>query len=97
MEVDAAHIRPIGEGHNGPDLVRNGLALSKTVHWMFDRGLLSVDSNYKILVARNLVPDPIKRLLNPSGELILPESDRERPGAGFLEYHRNVIFKEARS
>ena len=47
-EVDAAHIKPVGNDHHGSDSVRNGMALSKTIHWMFDRGLLSVDSNYKI-------------------------------------------------
>jgi putative restriction endonuclease len=35
-EVEAAHIRPVEA--NGPDTVQNGLALSGTVHWMFDRG-----------------------------------------------------------
>ena len=37
-EAQAAHIRPVKD--NGPDSVRNGLALSATVHWMFDRGLI---------------------------------------------------------
>ena len=38
-EVEAAHIRPVGGGHNGPDSIWNGIALSRTAHWMFDRGL----------------------------------------------------------
>lgn len=33
-EVDAAHIRPVGE--NGPDILSNGIALSGTAHGMFD-------------------------------------------------------------
>ncbi|MBX9460355.1 MAG: HNH endonuclease [Brevundimonas sp.] len=36
-EVQAAHIWPVE--HGGPDTVRNGLALSGTVHWLFDRHL----------------------------------------------------------
>jgi len=39
--------------HRGPDSVRNGIALSGTVHWMFDRGLLSIDDDYAMLVARD--------------------------------------------
>ena len=35
-EVEAAHIKPVEQ--NGPDIVSNGLALSGTAHWMFDRG-----------------------------------------------------------
>jgi putative restriction endonuclease len=96
-EVDAAHIKPVGDGHAGPDSVRNGLALSKTVHWMFDRGLLSVDADYRILTARSLVPEPIMRLIRPDGFLSLPEDGRLRPHHKFLEYHRNVIFKDAKN
>ena len=44
-EVQAAHIRPIA--HHGPDSIRNDPALSGTVHWMFDRGLLTVDDDYR--------------------------------------------------
>lgn len=96
-EVDAAHIKPVGDGHNGPDSVRNGLAISKTVHWMFDRGLISIDADFKILTARSLVPEPITRLLNPSGHLILPQEEKSHPHKVFLDYHRNRIFKEARN
>lgn len=96
-EVDAAHIRPVGDGHAGPDSIRNGLALSKTVHWMFDRGLLSIDNDYRILTARNLVPEPIKRLLRPDGYALVPEDKRAQPAPAFLDYHRNKIFKEAQT
>ena len=95
-EVEAAHIRPVGDGHAGPDSVWNGLALSRTVHWMFDRGILSVDSDHRILKAKGLVPDPVQRLLNPNGEILVPDAERERPHQAFLEYHRNRIFKDSR-
>lgn len=94
-EVDAAHIKPVGDHHRGPDSVRNGLAVSKTVHWMFDRGLISIDSDFKILKARTLVPEPISRLINPSGRLNLPQDEKLFPHAVFLDYHRNKIFKDA--
>jgi len=56
-EVQAAHIKPVAS--DGPDSVRNGLALSGTIHWMFDRGLLSVDDDFRILTARQRIPDTI--------------------------------------
>jgi putative restriction endonuclease len=59
-EVQAAHIRPVE--HRGPDSVRNGIALSGTVHWMFDRGLLSIDDNYSLLFAKDRLPDTAMRL-----------------------------------
>jgi putative restriction endonuclease len=91
-EVQAAHIRPVAA--SGPDSVRNGLALSGTVHWMFDRGLLSVDDDYSLLVAKGRVPDTIERLLNPSGKLNLPSMRQElRPHPQFLRFHRETVFK----
>lgn len=54
-DVQAAHIRPVSE--KGGDSVRNGLALSSTLHWMFDRGLVSVAEDARtILVSRNKFP-----------------------------------------
>ncbi|MBN9027600.1 MAG: HNH endonuclease, partial [Rhizobiales bacterium] len=54
-EAEAAHIRPVARG--GPDLVCNGIAFSRSVHWMFDAGLLSIADDYTILVASRLRPE----------------------------------------
>ena len=56
-EVQAAHIMPIF--HNGPDSIRNGLALSGTIHWMFDRGLISVNDDYSLLKVTHKIPEQI--------------------------------------
>ena len=87
-EIEAAHIRPVGGGHKGPDSVRNGLALSRTAHWMFDRGLLSVTDDFEILVADKLVPDSARQLLNRDHRIILPDDNLSQPHRRFLEYHR---------
>jgi putative restriction endonuclease len=91
-EVQAAHIRPVAS--SGPDSVRNGVALSGTAHWMFDRGLLSIDDDYSILIAKVGVPDAAARLINPDRKLRLPGSRPElRPHPQFLRYHRESVFK----
>jgi putative restriction endonuclease len=90
-EAQAAHIRPVAA--SGPDSVRNGLALCGTVHWMFDRGLLSLDDDYRILIARNLVPEPVLRLIDPEGILRVPARSEYRPHAQFLRYHRENVFR----
>lgn len=77
----------------GPDSVRNGLALSGTVHWMFDRGLISLDEDYAILMAGDRVPEPVHRLINPNLKLRLPVRPEFRPHPQFLEYHREHVFK----
>ena len=90
-EVQAAHIRPVE--HGGSDLVRNGLALSGTLHWMFDRGLISVAEDCSILVSRNKVPaDVVDRLLLPGGKLIPPPDPTDAPHPENLRWHRENIF-----
>jgi putative restriction endonuclease len=90
-EVQAAHIRPVAD--QGPDSVRNGVALCGTVHWMFDRGLISLSDDYKILKAKNGIPEAMDRMLSPKGEIMLPGRQDFYPHPHFLEYHREQIFK----
>jgi putative restriction endonuclease len=91
-EVEAAHIKPVAK--NGPDTIRNGLALSGTVHWMFDRGLISIGDDYKILVAKDRVPDDAIRLLNQNGMVNLPRDQTLYPNAHYLKFHRDIVFKK---
>ncbi len=77
----------------GPDSVRNGLALSGTVHWMFDRGLISISDDFKILVAKNHVPEDAVRLLNQSGMIHLPKDQTLHPNEHYLKFHRDLVFK----
>ena len=90
-EVQAAHIKPVTD--NGPDSIRNGLALSGTLHWLFDRGLVSIDDDHKILIAKNGLPDQIRKLLNGDGKIIAPQDRSYWPHPYYLRYHREHIFK----
>lgn len=88
-EVQAAHIQPVA--HAGPDSIRNGLALSGTMHWLFDRGLIAVAEDQRILLAKDAVPDAVRGLLNADGRLRLPEDPADRPHPRFLAHHREVV------
>ena len=90
-EVQAAHIQPVAK--NGSDSPRNGIALSGTVHWMFDQGLVSIDDDFSILVAKDRLPDKALRLLNENRRLILPPREDMKPHRHYLGYHRENIFK----
>lgn len=95
-EIEAAHIQPVGDGHDGPDSVRNGLALSRTLHWMFDRGLVALDDDGRVLMAKPRKDDgldPVRRLLHPDGYARLPSDARLKPLDRYLRYHREAIFK----
>jgi putative restriction endonuclease len=91
-EVEAAHIRPVK--FNGPDSVRNGIALCRTFHWMFDHGLISVADSDDIIV-NNIVPPKIYQLLNTNGKIRLPSNSVSAPHPEFLKFHREVIYNSA--
>ena len=90
LETQAAHIQPVAQ--NGPDEVRNGIALSSTIHWMFDHGMISIDDDFSILIARRQVPGLIMNIINPDRKLKLPEKSVLHPHPQFLKYHRDNVF-----
>lgn len=92
-EADAAHVRPVA--HDGPDTVRNGIALMKSLHWAFDRGLLSLSDEGRILTVERGLDESVCRLLRPDGFALLPTSLNDRPHPSFLQWHRSNVFKGA--
>lgn len=86
--VDACHIMPFAESYN--DSIRNGLALSPTFHRAFDRGIIAISDNYKVLV------HPSLRDFNPEAgirqyenqDLYLPKEGRFHPSINSLREHR---------
>jgi putative restriction endonuclease len=91
-EVNAAHIKPVE--HNGPDIVHNGIALSGTAHWMFDRGLISLSDDLEILISRQVNDiDSVQSFINKSGHATPPLRATDRPDPRFLTWHREYFFK----
>jgi putative restriction endonuclease len=92
-DVAAAHIRPVEA--NGPDIVSNGIALSGTAHWMFDRGLISLSDDLKIMISRQTNdPEGIRSIINKSGSALAPRRISDRPHPHFLKWHREHCFKQ---
>lgn len=93
MEAEAAHIRPVECG--GPDSVRNGLALSGTAHWMFDRGLIGLSDDLDILISRQVNDRPsVEAIVNRTGKALVPELSSMQPHPGFLGWHLENCFKQ---
>jgi len=89
-EVEAAHIVPVEKGGN--DSIQNGIALSGTVHWMFDRGLLTLADDFKILRSRHLNHD-VSHLLNRDMRAKVPSEAHHQPHPEYLDWHRRNVFK----
>jgi len=60
---------------------------------MFDRGLISIDDDFSLLIATARLPETAVRLFNVNMKLLLPERLELRPHQQFLNYHRQNIFK----
>lgn len=87
-EAQAAHIVPVADG--GPDIVQNGIALSATAHWLFDRHLISVDENWRMMVSHNRIPSSLLSIFVPHDKLIgLPVDRALWPHPAFLARHRD--------
>lgn len=90
-EVQAAHIRSVEA--DGPDAVRNGIALTGTAHWLFDRGLMTFADDYQIILSPHGVPAELDKLVRPERRLLVPESAELRPHPTYLRWHRENCFK----
>ena len=91
-EVQAAHIKPVEA--NGPDIITNGIALSGTAHWMFDRGLISLSDDLEVLVSRQVNDvESVWGLVNKSRRATVPGNPAHRPHPSYLAWHREVCFK----
>jgi putative restriction endonuclease len=89
-EAQAAHIWAVGEG--GPDIVQNGLALSGTVHWLFDRHLISLTDDYRLLVSHNKVPSELRPLFEKQMDRIHLPSNRDLwPHPKYIRRHREAF------
>jgi putative restriction endonuclease len=91
-EVQAAHIKPVEA--NGPDIITNGIALSGTAHWMFDRGLISLGDDLEVLVSRQVNdPESVWGLVRRERRAAVPGNPAWRPHPGYLAWHRERCFK----
>ena len=88
-EVEAAHIQPAGD--DGPDKIKNGIALCKLHHWAFDNGWIAVNDNYSIIVRDAPHVNGYDGFSELEGtDLVLPSDDGLHPEQEFFEYHREA-------
>lgn len=94
-EVQAAHIWPVK--HGGPDIVQNGLALSGTIHWLFDNFLISLTDDLRLIFAKNQNRLQLSKIFNiPEGKISSPHSGKLQPATIYIQRHRR-LFEALRS
>jgi putative restriction endonuclease len=91
--LDAAHIRPFGEG--GEHEISNGLLLRTDIHRLFDLGYVTVSNDGQFEVGRRLKDDfeNGRHYYTMQGQpLLMPPKLEQRPGREFLEWHQANRF-----
>ncbi len=84
--IDACHIVPFSESHD--DTIKNGLSLSPNFHRAFDRFLITIDNNFRVIVSENFTESGNFSIRAFHGKIIHLPADREYyPSVDNLKWH----------
>lgn len=87
--LEAAHIKPYSQ--QGPHHPANGILLRQDLHTLFDRGYMTVSSDFRIEVSRRIKEDfgngRDYYALRGNKLCEIPKNSIERPSPEFLEWH----------
>ncbi|HFB4820001.1 TPA: HNH endonuclease [Neisseria gonorrhoeae] len=90
----ASHITPWGEDKDNRLNPRNGLCLNALHDKAFDRGLLGIDENFKIIFSPLLAKtEGFDDLFKPYENRMIRLPERLNPSLEFLKFHRENIFQ----
>jgi putative restriction endonuclease len=92
--IDACHIKPFSISHD--DTVSNGIALCPNLHRAFDRGLITLSEDFKVIISEDFKENfsgyGIKSF--EGKRIMLPDEKRLFPHQDNLEWHRKNIFRK---
>jgi hypothetical protein len=93
IEAQAAHI--ISKSKKGSDDPRNGITLSRTAHWAFDKGIFTISDQYEIIVhpkAKNASLNKFTIMDMHGIQINLPEDENYYPHPEAIEWHKREVF-----
>ncbi|MGR0328279.1 HNH endonuclease [Bacillus cereus] len=88
LNLEAAHIKP--KSHTGSYLPNNGLALSRDIHWAFDKGFFTLNDDYTLRVHPAIESDFLQKYNGK--QIFIPEEDFFKPAIESIRYHRDNVF-----
>ena len=92
--VDACHIVPFHKTFNNHP--NNGIALCPNLHRAFDKGAISINDDYKVIVSSMFVEnkEALYSFTRLSGiQIFLPRENNYYPSQESLAWHRKHLFK----
>ena len=87
--LEAAHIKP--QAHRGTFLPCNGIAMSRDMHFAFDKGFFTIDENYTIIVSEEINDSWFYKEYNGK-RIFVPKEPFYRPKLSYLKHHQENIF-----
>lgn len=93
FNLEAAHIKP--QAHQGTFLPCNGIALSRDMHFAFDKGFFCISDDYKVIVSEKLKGNWFYEEYNGK-PIFVPKEPFFRPLDKFLKHHRENVFDKFR-
>lgn len=87
--VDACHILPFSESYD--DTISNGFTLCPNLHRAFDRGIISIDNHYRVIISKQFrenhkSPYSIKQFAGK--KILLPADNEMLPSLQNFSAHR---------
>jgi putative restriction endonuclease len=91
--IDACHIVPFSESYN--DTISNGIALCPNLHRAFDRGLISIDEEYRVIVSDRFTEGESDYTIRKfdQKQINLPVNEQFWPTIENLNWHRSNVFR----
>jgi predicted restriction endonuclease len=84
--LQAAHIVPVS--NSGQHRLQNGLLLRADIHNLFDRGLLTIDNQFKVHLHSSIRSSLTYKALHGKKLAIVPSAKEFKPSLKFLAQHR---------
>ncbi|MCL2022888.1 MAG: HNH endonuclease [Oscillospiraceae bacterium] len=86
--LEAAHIKP--KSHGGLFLPNNGMALSRDMHWAFDKGFITLNAHYNVVVHPKTTSEWL--LSFDKKPIAIPKDPFFRPAFENIEYHSKNVY-----
>jgi putative restriction endonuclease len=92
--IDACHIVPFSESYD--HTITNGIALCPNLHRAFDRGLIAIDEDYKVVVSKSFKEEENNYSIRAfeSKTISLPTQESYFPKTNNFLWHLKNIFKK---
>ena len=92
--LEAAHIR--WWAHEGPDELNNGISLCVLHHRLFDRGVIGLSPDLKVMVSQdfNGRGDSAKLVIELANQQIIPPQNvKQQPDEQHIHWHEQQVFQ----